>query len=94
MGTIMEEILKQPGLNPAFKKVAEGPIYYETLSETVNSVRGEIEQIIQEHVPNHVLQDYPELIGDMVDELERLVNREVLDKADQIVRRLQKHVGG
>lgn len=94
METIMGAILNQPGLNPEFKKVVEGPVYYETLPETATTVRDEIDQILREYMPHNLFQDHPDLTDHMVDELEHLVNREVLDKADQIVRRLQKHIGG
>ncbi len=81
METIMQAILDQPNLDPKFKPTA--PLYYETLPARVkNPVRDEIERI----VPMATLQQ--------TDALERLVDRITLDRANEIVGRLQKHKEG
>ncbi len=93
MTDIFQALLDQPNIDPRFKAaigIEPSPIYYETLPAPVkNPVRDEIERIVCEHIPFKILDEYP--TEDMVTELERLVNREVLDKADRIVRRLQEH---
>lgn len=62
------------------KQTLTPPTYHETLPYTATSpVRDEIERIV------------PQATAEQVDALEQLVNHEVLDKADRIVRRLQKY---
>lgn len=83
---ILSAISEQPNLDPKFKQIV-APTYYETLpiaDYLGDPIGAELNATLDE----------PLARAAMVEALKRIVNREVLDKADRIVRRLQEHTEG
>jgi hypothetical protein len=75
--------------------VVTGPIMYETIggaimeeTDTID-VRHRIERILHHSIPPSVQNETPFLWDRMVDELERLVNSEALDRVGQFTDRLR-----
>jgi len=77
---LLDAVVSQPNVSPAFKKALTGPVYYEKLDiELANPLRDKLDDIL----------DLPRPTA--LDELERLINHEILDKASKIVGRLQSY---